>query len=55
MTALPVAVIGSNFNMYWQHNKKRQAVLMAAIKCESCFLNSNSSHDEERYAKLDQS
>jgi len=23
ITALPVAVIGSNFNMYWQHNKWR--------------------------------
>jgi len=24
LTALPVAVIGSNFNLYWEHNKKRK-------------------------------
>ena len=24
MTALPVAVIGSSFNLYWEHNNKRK-------------------------------
>ena len=24
MMALPVAVIGSNFSTYWQHNKRRK-------------------------------
>ena len=52
MTALPVAVIGSNFNMYWQHNKKRQAALMASIKQERPL--NDSSCDEEKYAKLEQ-
>lgn len=36
LTALPVAVIGSNFNTYWEHNRKRRAALMAAIKEETC-------------------
>lgn len=24
MTALPVAVIGSKFNIYWEHNRRRK-------------------------------
>jgi len=35
LTALPVAVIGSNFNVYWEHNKRRRQLLMAALKRES--------------------
>ena len=34
LTALPVAIIGSKFNVYWEHNKKRRSALMASIKDE---------------------
>ncbi len=30
LTALPVAVIGSNFNVFWEHNKKRKQQLINA-------------------------
>ena len=29
MTALPVAVIGNNFNRYWDHNNKRKMIKLA--------------------------
>lgn len=32
MTALPVAVIGSNFNLYWEHNKKRTSFANKKLK-----------------------
>ena len=34
MTALPVAVIGGNFNRYWEHNKQRKKLLKAQIEEE---------------------
>ncbi|KAF6026943.1 shk-1 [Bugula neritina] len=32
LTALPVAIIGSHFNVYWEHNRKRRRLLFAALK-----------------------
>ncbi|XP_067934325.1 potassium voltage-gated channel protein egl-36-like [Watersipora subatra] len=34
LTALPVAVIGSNFNIFWEHNNKRRSSLMESISSD---------------------
>lgn len=40
LTALPVAVIGSNFNVYWEHNKKRkQRAALLSQKLQAVEMN----------------
>ena len=41
MTALPVAIIGSNFNAYWEHNKKRRRLQLSRLKRKRKSRNNN--------------
>lgn len=35
ISALPVAIIGNNFSIYWQHNQKRKQLLKAKLESNS--------------------
>lgn len=41
LTALPVAVVGTKFNMYWEYSRKRRTKILATLEEVSTSVDKN--------------